>query len=87
MSYPRSNPVYNISATLTHVTKVNGSRYLPFCISTLIVQPYNESKLELVPFNVSCQTYCEDENRTGICKTKSYKVATGMSQWINYMHP
>ena len=74
--YPPSAPYYNITAVLTQVSIAAISGYnAPFCVSVLIVQPFNESDIQVLPFTVSCQTHCEDDNRTAICQTKHYDVA------------
>lgn len=76
ISYPAVAPVYNITVMLTQVSLETVSRYnAPFCVSILIVQPFNENNIEVVPFTVSCQTHCEDENRTEVCQARNYKVA------------
>ena len=71
--------MYNLTAVLTQVTQVPSlSRFnLPFCISVLVVQPFNESQTDVDPYNVTCRTFCTGNNRT-VCQTKQYKVA-GMS--------
>ena len=74
--YPQSAPLYNITAVLSQVSEATVSRYnAPFCVSVLTVQPFNESEIQVLPFTVSCQTHCEDENRTAICRTRHYDVA------------
>ena len=75
-SFPTSAPVYNVTAVLTQIVPV--SEYnVPFCVSVLIVQPYSEiaSQVQVMPFKVSCQSHCADENHTEVCQVKSYKVA------------
>ena len=75
-SYPKSAPVYNVTAVLTQI--VPTSRYtVPYCVSVLIVQPYyySENLVQLMPFNVSCQTHCEDANHSEVCQVKSHKIA------------
>ena len=75
ISYPNSSSIYNLTAILTKVDMISLSRFsLPFCVSTLIVQPFNESQTELEPYNVTCQTFCTGNNRT-VCQTKKYEVA------------
>ena len=74
-SYPRSSPVYSIIVMLTLVSNGTFSRYnVPFCVSILTIQSFNESQTDapVIPFNVSCQTFCEDEHRTKVCQVKSY---------------
>jgi hypothetical protein len=74
--YPPSAPVYNITAALTQVSTATVSRYhVPFCVSVLTVQPFNESDIQVLPFTVSCQTHCEGATNTAICQTKHYDVA------------
>ena len=73
-SFPSSAPVYNVTAVLIRIVPV--SEYnVPFCVSVLIVQPYSKSQLQVMPFNVSCQGHCADDNHTEVCQAKSYKVA------------
>ena len=80
--YPRSAPTYNITAVLTQVSNATVSRYnAPFCVSVLTVQPFNESEIQILPFTVSCQTHCQDDNGTAVCQTKHYDVA-GMSSHL-----
>ena len=80
--YPPSAPIYNITAVLTQVSTATVSRYnAPFCVSVLTVQPFNESDIQVLPFTVSCQTHCQDDNETDICQTKHYDVA-GMSSHL-----
>ena len=78
--YPQAapGPVYNVTAMLTLVSNRTFSRYnVPFCVSILTIQSFNESQADapVIPFNVSCQTFCENENRTEVCRVKSYQVA------------
>ena len=78
LSYPQSSPVYNITAMLTLISNETYSRYnVPFCVSILTVQSFNESQADapMIPFNVSCATYCETEGRPEICRVKAYQVA------------
>ena len=77
-SYPPSAPVYNITAILALVSNETFSRYdVPFCVSILTIQSFNESQTDapVIPFNVSCQTYCADKHRTEVCQVKDYQVA------------
>ena len=79
-SYPESAPVYNITAVLTQISTETVSRYnAPFCVSILTVQPFNENRIEVMPFTVSCQTHCENGNTTlnstSVCQTEHYEVA------------
>ena len=74
VSVPSLAPAYNITAVLTQVVPV--SEYnVPFCVSVLIVQPFNASQPQVMPFTVSCKGHCADDNRTEVCQIKSYKVA------------
>ena len=75
--YPPSKPIYNLTAVLTQVTQIPAlSRFnLPFCVSILIVQPFNESQTEVLPYTVTCQTYCTDDNGSQVCQTKRYEIA------------
>lgn len=76
ISYPESAPVYNITVILTQVSLEAISRYnAPVHVSILIVQTFSENNIEVVPFAVSCQTHCQDENRTEVCQNRNYKVA------------
>ena len=77
VSYPSSSPIYNLTAVFTQVTQVlELSRFnLPFCVSILIVQPFNKSQTEVLPYNVTCQTYCTGDSGTQVCQTKRYEVA------------
>ena len=73
-SLPLSAPEYNITAVLTQAVPI--SEYnAPFCVSVLVVQPYSVSQVQVMPFNVTCQGHCADDNRTEVCQVKSYKVA------------
>lgn len=76
ISYPESAPLYNITAVLTQVETISIYN-ISFCVSILTVQPYNETdtELEVIPFTVSCQTFCKDDNRSAACQTRRYKVA------------
>ena len=76
-SIPKSSPIYNVTAILTRTTQVPSlSRSnLPFYISVLLVQPYNESQTEFEPYNVTCQTHCTGNNSRAVCQTKQYEVA------------
>ena len=75
-SYPESSPVYNVTAVLTQVSLPGFSRFnLPFCVSILVVQPFNETQATVLPYTVSCQTHCQDHNDTQVCQTKHYEVA------------
>ena len=74
--YPRSAPAYNITAILTQMSSVLvGGSTLRRVTSTLIVQPFNESQIEVIPFTVSCQAHCEDENYTEVCQNRQVNVA------------
>ena len=77
ISYPSSSPIYNLTAVLTQVTLVPElSRFnLPFCVSILIVQPFNESQTEIEPYSVTCQTHCTGDNGTQVCQMKQYEIA------------
>lgn len=76
ISYNGSSPVYNVSAVLTHISKMSLENVtIPQCVSILTVQSFNASQFEVLPFNVSCQSSCQDENHTQICQTKHYEVA------------
>ena len=78
MPYPKSSPVYNITAMLTLISNETYSRYnVPFCVSILTVQSFNESQTDapVIPFNVSCLTHCETEGHPEICQVKTYQVA------------
>ena len=74
ISYPESAPLYNITAVLTQVETISIYNTL-FCVSILTVQPFNEAESEVIPFTVSCQTFCRDDDRTAACQTRQYKVA------------
>ena len=75
-SYPSLAPIYNITTTLTQQTSVSvGGRRLRLATSTLIVQPFNESQIETIPFTVSCQAHCENENFTEVCQSRLVNVA------------
>ena len=56
-----SNPApnaYHISATLISI--VEDTIYgVPKCNSTLVVRPVTTDHTMLIPFNITCQTYCE----------------------------
>lgn len=67
ISYPRNAifPVYNITAVLTH----NNT----YCVSELTVRQFNGSEVEVIPFTVSCQTFCMDLSE--VCQTKHYDIA------------
>ena len=73
-SYPEAAPVYNITVVLTQrfVSKYN----VPFSTSTLIVQPFNDSEIEVIPFTVSCQVHCLGENITEACQRKHFNIAS-----------
>lgn len=76
--YPELAPVYSITVTLTQ--KVSVGRYgIPFAVSTLTVQPYNQSQIKVIPFTVSCQTHCGDVNRTEVCQRSNIIVAGNLS--------
>ena len=76
ISYPASTPAYNITTILTQLSSVlvGGSR-LPLVTSTLIMQPFNDSQIEAIPFTVSCQAHCEDRNFTEVCQSRHVNVA------------
>ena len=71
MSYPRTSPVYNITAVLTQVADSMYGTML--CSSILTVQPFNGTKVH--PFTVSCQTFCRNGDSTPVCQTRHYNVA------------
>lgn len=76
--YPQSAPVYNVTAMLTLVSNETYSRYnVPFCVSILTIQSFNESQADapVIPFNVSCRSFCGNEQRTEVCQVKTYQVA------------
>lgn len=77
-----SDPVYNISAELTKV-KFISSINSDFCVSILKIQPYAEREIQVLPFSVSCLTYCQDEIGAEICQTLYYEVV-GMLIIINF---
>ena len=68
--------VYNVSAQLTKVvdsdTNIINSTY---CVSVLTVRPFNDSQFKVAPFNVTCQTHCQNGTQTQVCKTNRYKTA------------
>ena len=71
-SFPTSAPVYDVTAVLTQVVPVNEYN-VPYCVSILIVQPFDISQLQAMPFTVACQGHCTDDDE--VCQVKSYKVA------------
>ena len=76
--YPQAAPVYNVTIMLTLVSSETFSRYdVPFCVSILTIQSFNESQTDapVIPFNVSCHTFCNNENRTEVCRVNDYQVA------------
>ena len=79
-TYPEApeKPVHNITTRLTELDKEAGEEFnisVPFCISTLTVQPFDDDDFEVIPFNVSYQTHCSDANNTAICQTRHFEVA------------
>ena len=72
MTYPQISPVYNVTAVLTQVQLPNIYN-TTYCVSVLTVQPLNGIEVEIIPFTVSCQTFCK--NSTPVCQTKHYEVA------------
>ena len=91
----RSEPVYNVTVVLTFISNTirqensNNNIMIPILASTMIVQPFNASQSQDLPFNVSCQTFCQNESHAQVCQTKHYKVA-GMLHYslmhISYIH-
>lgn len=76
-NYPDSpeKPVYNVTTVLTDVDYESVRYYnVPFCISTLTVQPFDHNDFTVIPFSVSCRTHCLDRD-TQICQTKDFKIA------------
>ena len=73
-SYPRSDPVYNITAVLAQVETVTIYN-TTLSVSILTVQPFNERDFEIIPFSISCQTFCKDDNRSEACQVIRYSVA------------
>lgn len=75
--YIDSIPVYNITTALTYVSKPEQSDMFPTCVSLLTVQPLSDSQpmSQILPFTVSCQTFCQDSSRTRVCQFKHYEVA------------
>ena len=76
---PESSPIYSVTAipSTRNTQAPSQSRFgLPFCISVLLVQPYNASQIEFEPYNVTCQTHCVADNHT-VCQTiaKQHEVA------------
>ena len=76
-TYPSSSnsPTNILTTALTQVTVDTSGSESPFCVSTLTVQPYDDDAFNVIPFNVSCQTHCSDENLTTICQTQHFSVA------------
>ena len=75
---PPEKPVHNVTTVLTELNMTAGEEYnisVPFCISYLTIQPFDDNDFEVIPFNVSCQTHCSDENNTAICQSQHYEVA------------
>ena len=77
VTYPASAPTYIITMTLIQTAStISFEGYnLPLTTSTLTVQPFNESHIEVIPFTVSCQAHCMDENRTEVCQRKHFYIA------------
>lgn len=73
--YPEVAPVYIITVTLTQKVISIGRYGLPLTVSTMTVQPYNESEIQVMPFIVSCQTHCGNETYTPVCQRQSVIVA------------
>ena len=83
--YPSSAPYYSITAVLTQFSNATISRYnVPFRVSVLTVQPYNESEIQVLPFTISCQTHCQDADKTDVCQTKHYDVAGMLNKQYHY---
>ena len=70
--------VYNVSAQLTKVVNLDSATNVvnsTYCVSILTVRPFNDSQFMVVPFNVTCQTHCQDGTLREVCKTNRYKTA------------
>ena len=86
ITYPRppAEPLFNVTAVLIQVDNSTVRDYnVPFCVSSLTVHPYNVNNLNMIPFNVSCRTYCSDINITEVCQVKEYEIA-GVYNNLNY---
>ena len=71
--------IYNVTSVLTSVS-LSTVYQVPYCVSILTIQPFNESKMEVLPFTVACQTHCGDVNSTLVCQSKHYEVAGKITQ-------
>ena len=75
-SFPVSAPAYNLTVILSQRSSMFIGEYsLPLTTSILIVQPFNESENEAIPFTVTCQSHCRDKNSTTVCQRKHFNVA------------
>lgn len=75
---PPEMPLHNLTTVLTQLDREVGEEFnisVPFCISTLPVQPFDDDDFEVIPFNVSCQTHCGGADGQTICQTQHFNVA------------
>lgn len=73
VNYPSAGTPVNVITTV--LTQVADNAPSQFCSSTMTVQPHNDDNFEAIPFTVSCQSHCNDENLTTACQTQHYEVA------------
>ena len=88
VTYPRnsqSDPLYNVTYTLTHISMIPGTAIFKY-VSYVNILPFNDSKIEVVPFNVSCKTRCSDDNRTDVCQSRQYEVAGMLYNIITFVY-
>ena len=77
-TYPRppAKPVFNVTAVLVLDDNSTVSDYnVPFCVTYLTVQPYDVNNVSVIPFNVSCNTFCADDTVTEVCQVREYNIA------------
>ena len=79
ITYPESSeskPLLNITAVLIQIDESTTDTYnVPFCVSSLTLHPYDGNNLTVIPFSVSCHTFCADENHTEVCQKEEYNTA------------
>ena len=73
---PPEEPMFNVTAVLIQVNNSSWSEYnVPFSSSFLTVLPYNLYNVSVSPFNISCNTFCSNDNMTEVCQEKELNIA------------
>ena len=62
-----------VCVTALFIQEDNSTVNFPSCVSSLTVLPCDLNNFSVIPFTVSCSTFCTDD--TEVCQVREYKIA------------